>query len=237
MFWERKSAQEAQRLFNPSTSTQRAVQNIPIWASEFKVQTFSETETFWAYVDAQARNQENAKSVREAMNEAKDLRLKAQFKRVEDQFAKANKDLQGETQKAEKTVAQVTSVWIYRTSYIQISENIHQKPLSGKTIQEVKELKMLLAGLEIRAKAVEEKVVKSRRAIVVERAQIAKLEVELAERQEDERRHALLQLVTKYRAKVSLSSADPEKEVAQKLLLNDVRSLLFHRTELDHPDP
>ena len=86
---------------------------------------------------------------------------------------------------------------------------------------------MLLAGLEIRAQAAEEKVVKSRRAIVVERTQIAKLEAELAERQEDERRHGLLQLVTQYRAKVSLSPADTEKKAAQKLLLDDVCTLLF----------
>jgi len=88
------------------------------------VHTFSETEAFWAYVDAQARSQEDARRVREAMTNAKDVRLKAQFQRVEDQFAKAKKDLQGETQKAEKTVAQVTSVCIYHASYIQVSETL-----------------------------------------------------------------------------------------------------------------
>jgi hypothetical protein len=87
---------------------------------------------------------------------------------------------------------------------------------------------MLLAGLEIRVKAAEEKVVKRSRAIVVERAQISRLEAELAERQEDERRHELLQLVTRYRAKVGLSSAEPEKKAVQKLLLNDVCPPFFH---------
>ena len=95
---------------------------------------------------------------------------------------------------------------------------------------------MLLAGLEIRAKAAEEKVVKSRRAIVVGRAQIAKLEAELADRQEDERRYDLLQLVTKYRAKASLSPPDPEKKAPQKLLLDDVCSSLIPNG-LDCPDP
>lgn len=117
-----------------------------------------------------------------------------------------------------------------------VYNNIHQKPLGDKTVQEVKELKMLLAGLEIRAKAAEEKVVKSRRAIVVGRAQIAKLEAELADRQEDERRYDLLQLVTKYRAKASLSPPDPEKKAAQKLLLDDVCSSLIPNG-LDCPDP
>ena len=88
---------------------------------------------------------------------------------------------------------------------------------------------MFSAGLEIRAKAAEEKVIKSRRAVVVERAQIAKLETDLAQRQEDERRHELLQLVTKYKAKVSLSSATPETKAAQKLLLNDVCPLFALR--------
>ena len=83
---------------------------------------------------------------------------------------------------------------------------------------------MLLAGLEIRVKAAEAKVVKSKREIAVERAQIDKLEAELAKRQEDERRYELSQLVTKYRAEVSSSSAGPEKKAAQKLLLNDVGS-------------
>lgn len=83
---------------------------------------------------------------------------------------------------------------------------------------------MFLAGLEIRAKAAEEKVIKSRQAIVVERAQITKLEAELAERQEDERRRELLQLVTKYKGKASLSSAAPETKAAQRLLLDDVCS-------------
>jgi hypothetical protein len=86
---------------------------------------------------------------------------------------------------------------------------------------------MFLAGLEIRVKAAEENVIKSRRAMFGERAQIAKLEVELAERQEDERRHDLLQLVTKYKAKLSLSSAPSETKVAQGLLLNDVRFTFF----------
>ena len=86
---------------------------------------------------------------------------------------------------------------------------------------------MFLAGLEIRAKAAEEKVIRSRRVMIGERAQVAKLEAELAERQEDERRHELLQLVTKYKAKLSLSSAAPETKAAQKLLLNDVRSPFF----------
>jgi len=63
--------------------------------------------------------------------------------------------------------------------------------------------------------------------MVGERAQIAKLEAELAEQQEDERRHELLQLVTKYKAKLSLSSAPSETEVVQKLLLNDVCSPIF----------
>lgn len=86
---------------------------------------------------------------------------------------------------------------------------------------------MFLAGLEIRAKVAEEKVIKSRRAIVAERAQIVKLEAELAERQEDERRHELLQLVAKYKANVSSSSAAPETKAAQRLLLNDVCSPFF----------
>lgn len=86
---------------------------------------------------------------------------------------------------------------------------------------------MLLAGLEIRAKAAEEKVIQRRQAVVAERAQIAKLEGELAGQQEDERRHELLQLVTKHRAKVGSSSAAPKKKAAQKLLLNDVRSPVF----------
>ena len=116
VFWGRKSAQAARRLFNPSKSTRGAVRNIPLWASEFKAHTFSEIESFWTYVDAQARNQEDAESVRRTMKDAKDMRLKAQFKRVEDQFADAKKHLEGETQKAEKTVAQVASVWIYHIS-------------------------------------------------------------------------------------------------------------------------
>ncbi len=92
---------------------------------------------------------------------------------------------------------------------------------------------MYLAGLEIRAKAAEEKVIKSRQAIVVERTQITKLEAELAE---DERRHELLQLVTKYKAKVSLSSAAPETKAAQRLLLNDVSSPLFVTKVLGRTD-
>jgi hypothetical protein len=102
--------------------------------------------------------------------------------------------------------------------------NIHQKPLGDKTAKEVKEIKMLLAGLEVRVKAAEEKVAKSRRAVTAGRAQVAKLETVLTGRQEDERRHGLLQLVTQYRAKLSLSSAAPEQKAVQKLLLSDVCS-------------
>lgn len=90
---------------------------------------------------------------------------------------------------------------------------------------------MFLAGLEIRAKAAEEKVIKSRRAMIGERAQVVKLEAELAKRQEGERRHELLQLVTKYKAKLSLSSAAPETKAAQKLLFNDVCSPFFSFTK------
>lgn len=231
VFSERKSAEAAQRLFDLSTSAQRATGDIPIWASKFKVHTFSSVGAFWAYVEAQAKDQADVKSVLDAMNDSKDTKLRAQFQRVEDQFAKAKKDLEEETLKAEKTVAQVTSVCLYHISCIQSSDtlnDIYQKHLGDKTAKQVRELKMLLAGLEIRAKAAEEKVIKNRQAIVVERAQIAKLEAELAERQENERRHELLQLVTKYKAKVSLGSGAPEKKAAQKLLLNDVCSLFFY---------
>ena len=90
----------------------------------------------------------------------------------------------------------------------------------------------------MRVKAAEEKVTKIRRAVITERAQIGKLEGELAEWQEDERRHELLQLATRYRAKVSLSSAAPEKKAAQKLLLNDVCSPISSNTAtLDRADP
>ena len=99
-------------------STQRNVLNIPIWASELKVHTFSDVEAIQAYVEAHAKDRRDVKSVQDAMNDAKDARLKAQFQRVEDQFAKAKRDLEEETQKAEKTVAQVTSVWMHHISYI-----------------------------------------------------------------------------------------------------------------------
>lgn len=110
VFWERKSVQAAQALFDPPTSTQRPQHKVPIWASGIKVHTFSSVEAFWAYVEAQAKDQADVKRVRDAMNDAKDTRLKAQFERVEDQFARAKRDLEEETLKAEKTVEQVTSV-------------------------------------------------------------------------------------------------------------------------------
>jgi len=110
VFWERKSVQAAQTLFDPPTSTQRAANNVPIWASGIKVHTFSSVEAFWAYVEAQAKDQADVKRVRDAMNDAKDARSKAQFRRVEDQFAQAKRDLEEETLKVEKTVDQVTSV-------------------------------------------------------------------------------------------------------------------------------
>jgi hypothetical protein len=112
VFWEHKSAQAAQRLFHlSSANAQGAVRDIPIWASELKVHTFRDAGAFWAYVKTQARGQGDVKSVRDAMNDAKDTKLRAQFQRVEDQFAKARRDLEEETQKAEKTVTQVASVW------------------------------------------------------------------------------------------------------------------------------
>lgn len=110
VFWERKSVQAAQTLFDPHTSTQGAAHNVPIWASDIKVHTFSSVEAFWAYVETQAKDQADVKRVRDAMNDAKDTRLKAQFERVEDQFAQAKRDLEKETLKVEKTVEQVTSV-------------------------------------------------------------------------------------------------------------------------------
>jgi hypothetical protein len=91
-----------------------------MWASELKVYTFNDPEAIEAYVEAQAKDQEDVKCVRDAMNDARGARLKAQFQRVEDQFAKAQRDLEEETQKAEKTVAQVASVWACHISYIQI---------------------------------------------------------------------------------------------------------------------
>ena len=119
MFWEHKSVQAAQAFFDPSTGTQKAAHNVPIWASGIKVHTFSSVEAFWAYVEAQARDQADLTSIRDAMNDAKDTRLKTQFRRVEDQFAKAKRDLEEETLKVEKTVAQVTSVCTYHISCIQ----------------------------------------------------------------------------------------------------------------------
>jgi hypothetical protein len=124
VFWERKSVQAAQRLFDPSTSTQKAARNTPIWTSEFKVHTFNSVEALWAYVEAQAKDQANVKSVRDAMNDAKDTRLRTQFQRVEDQFVKAKRDLEEETQKVERTVAQVTSVCIHYISGIQNSDTL-----------------------------------------------------------------------------------------------------------------
>lgn len=110
VFWEHKSVQATKALFDPPTSTRSAVQNLPIWASGFKVHTFSSVGPFWAYVEAVAKDQANVKSVQDAMNDAKEKRLTAQFQRLEDQFAKAKRDLEEETQNVEKTVAQVTSV-------------------------------------------------------------------------------------------------------------------------------
>ena len=150
--------QAAQTFFDPPTSTQKPARNVPNWASGIKVHTFSSVEAFWAYVETQARDQADVTSVRDAMNDAKDTRLKTQFQRVEDQFAKAKRDLQEETLKVEKTVEQVTSVCTYHISCTQGSNtlnNDHQKPLSDKTAHQVKELKMFLAGLEIRAKVAE----------------------------------------------------------------------------------
>lgn len=102
--------QATKALFDPPTSTRRAVQNVPKWASGFKVHTFSSAGPFWAYVEAEAKDQADVKSVQDAMNDAKEKRLTAQFQRVEDQFAKAKRDLEEETQNVQKTVAQVTSV-------------------------------------------------------------------------------------------------------------------------------
>lgn len=116
--------QAAQTFFDPPTSTQKAASNVPIWASGIKVHTFSSVEALWAYVEAQARDQADVKSVRDAMNDAKDTRLKTQFQRVEDQFAKARRDLEEATLKVEKTVAQVTSVCTYHISCIRGSNTL-----------------------------------------------------------------------------------------------------------------
>ena len=86
--------------------------------------TFSDAKSFWAYVQVQARDQQDVKSVRDAMNHAKDARSRAQFQRVEDQFARAKRALEEETQKGEKALAQIASVWIYYVSYIQIPDTL-----------------------------------------------------------------------------------------------------------------
>jgi len=112
----------AQALFDPPTRTQRAVRDIPIWASRFKVHTFGSEGAFWVYVEAQARDQADVKSVLDAMNDAKEKRFKSQFQRVEDQFAKVKRNLEEETQNVEKTVAQVTSVCFYHLSCIHSSD-------------------------------------------------------------------------------------------------------------------
>jgi len=126
VFWDRKSVMTALRLFDSPTSTQKAGTSIPIWASEFKVHTFGDAEAFWAYVDTQAKEQGDVNSVREAMNDAKDTRVRVQFQRVEDQFAKAKRNLEDETQNVKKTVAQVTSVRIYTISRIQTSYTLYK---------------------------------------------------------------------------------------------------------------
>jgi len=118
---ERKSVKAAQTLFDQPTGTQRAVRDVPIWASRFKVHTFSGEGAFWAYVEAQARDQADVKSVLDAMNDTKEKRFKSQLQRVDDQFAKTKRNLEEETQNVGKTVAQITSVCFYHISCIHSS--------------------------------------------------------------------------------------------------------------------